>query len=68
MSTVEDDGLNAKKLRLAQEQVRIHWLPINCSLEMRGFMTPEEQQACQQQGQGTNCFTIDLDPSARETI
>lgn len=54
MNTVEDDGLNAEELRLAPEQVHIHSLPVNFSLEMQGFMTPEKQQACQQQGQDTN--------------
>lgn len=44
MSTLEGDGLNVEKLRLAQERACIHWLPINFRLEMRGFTTPGEQR------------------------
>lgn len=51
MNAVEDDGLNAEELRRAQERAHIRRLPINFRLEMRGFITQGEQQACQQQGQ-----------------
>lgn len=38
MNTVEDNGLSA------EEQVHVHWLPVNFRLETGEFITPGEQQ------------------------